>query len=195
VTPPSPRDDSDNDGILNDRILEVYRDLLPMVEGFLKKEFWRLRADLRVQVADDAFLALRRAWGRELNAGRQVTDPLAYLCSAARNAAIKLLQARYISEEIPDSDFLDFAVDDKDAITELDFSDDLYHHLGKLPPKQRSAVVLRHLLGFSGVETAQILGVKPGTIASNTKDGLARLRHSIERQQRLDDDFREEDAE
>jgi RNA polymerase sigma factor (sigma-70 family) len=47
--------------------------------------------------------------------------------------------------------------------------------LRKLPAKQRVAVVLRYYEGLSVEETANVLGVREGTVKSNTSRGLAKL--------------------
>ena len=49
-----------------------------------------------------------------------------------------------------------------------------------LPPKQRSAVVLRYYLDLSELETARILRVSVGTVKSQTAEGLVKLRHLLE---------------
>ena len=53
---------------------------------------------------------------------------------------------------------------------------DLRQALADLAPGQRRAVVLRHLWGLSVEETAETLGVSPGTVKSQTSDALHRLR-------------------
>lgn len=48
--------------------------------------------------------------------------------------------------------------------------------LGHLPPRQRTAVVLRHVEDLSEREVATIMGCSVGTVKSQTSAGLARLR-------------------
>lgn len=48
--------------------------------------------------------------------------------------------------------------------------------LGQLPPRQRAAVVLRHVEDRSERETAALMGCSLGTVKSQTHAGLARLR-------------------
>jgi RNA polymerase sigma-70 factor (sigma-E family) len=52
--------------------------------------------------------------------------------------------------------------------------------LATLPPRQRAVVVLRHLADRSVDEVAEILHVSPGTVKSQTHDGLAALRRLLE---------------
>lgn len=63
-----------------------------------------------------------------------------------------------------------------DGIARWERLHQLSHALAELPPRQRSAVVLRHYLQLSEAETAAVLGCRPGTVKSLTSRGLARLR-------------------
>ncbi len=55
----------------------------------------------------------------------------------------------------------------------------LHAALAKLPARQRAAVVLRYLADHSVDEVAEILQVSPGTVKSQTADGLAALRRLL----------------
>lgn len=58
--------------------------------------------------------------------------------------------------------------------------DDLWVALRGLPPGQRRVVVLRHWWGLSVEETAADLGIRPGTVKSQTSAALAALRTSLQ---------------
>lgn len=55
----------------------------------------------------------------------------------------------------------------------------LLQALAGLPPRQRAAVVLRHVEGLPEREVAQVLGCSVGTVKSQTHAGLARLREAL----------------
>lgn len=56
---------------------------------------------------------------------------------------------------------------------------ELLRYLDELPDKLREAVALRHVLAFSERETAEALGISPGTVKSRVSRGLQRLRDSM----------------
>lgn len=57
---------------------------------------------------------------------------------------------------------------------------DLLAALGKLPPRQRSAVVLVRAHGYSHAEAAEILGVTTTALTNHIHRGMARLRILME---------------
>ncbi len=54
-----------------------------------------------------------------------------------------------------------------------------------LPPRQRAVLVLRYLEDLTVEATAEILGCRPGTVASQASRGLAKLREVIGENDRL----------
>lgn len=55
-------------------------------------------------------------------------------------------------------------------------ADELLRALAQLAPRQRAAVVLRHVEDRSERETADLMGCSVGSVKSTTSAGLARLR-------------------
>ena len=62
------------------------------------------------------------------------------------------------------------------AETDLDTRLVLAAALGRLTPKQRAVLVLRLYEDQTEIEAARILGVSPGTVKSQTRHALRRLR-------------------
>jgi RNA polymerase sigma-70 factor (sigma-E family) len=55
--------------------------------------------------------------------------------------------------------------------------------LAALAPRQRAVLVLRYYEGLSEAEIAATLGIAPGTVKSQARDGLARLRRALPAQE------------
>ena len=51
--------------------------------------------------------------------------------------------------------------------------------LAALAPRQRAVLVLRYYEGLSEAEIASTLGIAPGTVKSQARDGIARLRQAL----------------
>ncbi len=62
---------------------------------------------------------------------------------------------------------------------DIDAGLDTVAALAALPPRQRTAIVLRHYCDLSIEETAAMLGCSTGTIKSQTARGLATLRATL----------------
>jgi RNA polymerase sigma-70 factor (sigma-E family) len=62
---------------------------------------------------------------------------------------------------------------------DLDERDALRRALGALAPRQRAVIVLRYYEDLTEKETASVLGIAVGTVKSQARDGLARLRELL----------------
>lgn len=67
-----------------------------------------------------------------------------------------------------------------DATAEVDLRDALVRLLTRLPPRQRSVIVLRYWEQLSEAEAAELLGCSVGSVKSAAARGLARLRELSE---------------
>jgi RNA polymerase sigma-70 factor (sigma-E family) len=56
---------------------------------------------------------------------------------------------------------------------------DLARALGRLPRRQRDAIVLRYFADFTEAQTAARLGISLGTVKQHTSRGLAHLRRDV----------------
>jgi RNA polymerase sigma factor (sigma-70 family) len=64
----------------------------------------------------------------------------------------------------------------EDAIVDRD---EVWHALHELPPRQRTALVLRFYEQLSEREIAEVMGVTPGTVKSTASRGLDNLRRIL----------------
>jgi RNA polymerase sigma-70 factor (sigma-E family) len=66
-------------------------------------------------------------------------------------------------------------------VTEAGAEDRLALHraLGELAPRQRAVIVLRYYEDLTEVQTADALGISVGTVKSQTRDALRRLREVV----------------
>ena len=85
--------------------------------------------------------------------------------SVIRRRALERRVARFRTEQPADPD----------PVADLD----LRHAIAALAPHKRACVVLRYLVGMTEVQTAQILGVSPGTVKSQTHKALRQLREYL----------------
>lgn len=67
-----------------------------------------------------------------------------------------------------------------DAFADFDTQDAVWRALATLPPRQRTALVLRYYEGLSEAQIADTLGCRPGTVKSLTSRGLATLREVVD---------------
>jgi RNA polymerase sigma-70 factor (sigma-E family) len=56
---------------------------------------------------------------------------------------------------------------------------ELQQAIGALSPRKRACVVLRYLVGMTEAQTAQALGITPGTVKSQTYKALRQLRQQL----------------
>jgi RNA polymerase sigma factor (sigma-70 family) len=126
--------------------------------------------------ADDAwsetFLAALRSYP-ELRPDSNIRG---WLVTIAHNKSVDAIRTRSRSPR-PTADVPETHVhDDADGL-----DDDVRDDLTALPPKQRRAVIYRHLAGLSYAEIGELLDSNEAAARRSVADGLAKLRLSHER--------------
>lgn len=143
------------------------------------RQFSRDRSDAE-DLAAEAFLRAYRAL-RGYDAGRLDTLRLRpWLLTILRNTARNAARDRARRPDPPPA----FEPADEPAgsasVEQRAESADLQRELGallaQLPEVQRTAVVLRHVVGLGTAEVAEVLGCPEGTAKSHVSRGLRRLR-------------------
>jgi RNA polymerase sigma-70 factor (sigma-E family) len=132
---------------------------------------WHLTSD-RDEAEDIAADVLAAAW--EHYERGEIDNLRSYLLRAVANRSKSWLRRRYIRMRVHGT----VSGDDRgirwhtDALADRD---EMWTALHRLPARQRITVVLRYYEGLSVEETARVLGVREGTVKSNTARGLAKL--------------------
>ena len=157
--------------------LPVQPEVVTSFEGFYEAEsqilfrrLWLITANRAEaeEIMQEAFLKVWERWDRV----GSMEDPVGYLYRTAMNVfrqryrRTRLAIRRTIGSAPAHDDFAD--VEDQDLVGRI---------LGSLPARQRAALVLTELLGFSADEAGRVLGVQASTIRSlsrNARDSARR---------------------
>jgi RNA polymerase sigma-70 factor (ECF subfamily) len=118
------------------------------------------------EVVQDAFLRLYERWDRAAD----WDDPTSYLYRTAFNTWKK--RTRRAARAVRSV----FSSDPGDEFEAADARTVVSAALAHLPPRQRAAVVLTELLGFSSEEAARALGVRAVTARVLASQGRAAMR-------------------
>ena len=123
------------------------------------------------EIMQDAFLKLWEHWDRT----QDVDDPTAYLYRTAMNVFRRRYQRAMMAAKR--------ALGVGPAVDEFAIADDRHivrKALAQLSPRQRAALVLTEMLGFSTQETARGLGVRAATVRALAFQGRAALKKAME---------------
>jgi RNA polymerase sigma-70 factor (sigma-E family) len=124
---------------------------------------------LAEDLVQQTFLRVAGRWRRVVSAG----DPDAYVKKVLYHQHISWWQR---SKRVPEA-----ALGETDRPT-ADVADDIAtavavrRALARLGPRQRAALILRYFEDYTEAQTAEILGCRVGTVKSQVRDGLNRLR-------------------
>jgi RNA polymerase sigma factor (sigma-70 family) len=123
------------------------------------------------EIMQDAFLKVWERWP-QVDA---MDDPVGYLYRTAMNLFRKryrramLAIRRSVGVASSRDDFAD--ADDRDTVRRV---------LSTLPPRQRAALVLTEMVGFSASEAGYALGVQASTVRSLSHQGRESFRRALE---------------
>jgi RNA polymerase sigma-70 factor (sigma-E family) len=122
-------------------------------------------------LAQSALIRTYLAWGRL----REPANAEAYARRTMVRLALRERQRRWRGEissaQLPESPRISAT-----GCGHEDLALDVRRALAALPSDQRAVLVLRYLDDQSEAETAQVLGISPGTVKSRAARGLASLR-------------------
>ncbi len=122
-------------------------------------------------IMQDAFLKLWERWDRVL----AMDDPTGYLYRTAMN----LFRKRYRHAAVVARRAVGLAPR-RDEFAEADAKRAVSGALATLAPRQRAALVLTELVGYTSEEAGRALGIKAGTVRALATQGREALRRSME---------------
>ena len=117
-----------------------------------------------------ALLKTYRHWGRITRAG----DPTAYVRRVLVTTHTSWRRRLSTTEQV-----VDVLPDQVDPTVPREDDEELRTALRALPPRMRTAVVLRFYADLSQLQTAQLMGCSESTVNTQTARGLARLRSAL----------------
>ena len=123
------------------------------------------------ELMQDAFLKIWERW----DTVGQMDAPAGYLYVTAMNLfrkryrRTKLALRKTVGMAPPADDFAD--ADDRQTVRQV---------LATLPPRQRAALVLTELLGYTAKEAGSVLGIKDSTVRALTHQGRQSFRRVME---------------
>lgn len=121
------------------------------------------------ELMQDAFLKLWERWDRV----DAIDDPVAYLFRVALNGVrMRARRARVVARRLVP------VAGARDPFDDIDVHEDVRRMLRGISPRQRTAIVLTEILGYSSEQAARIMGIKPTTVRVLASQGRAALKES-----------------
>jgi RNA polymerase sigma-70 factor (sigma-E family) len=126
-------------------------------------------------VVQDAFLALHTNWARV----RDKSEAVGYLHRSVVNGARSRLRRRRVALRVRSVHHPD-AISAEDAALSSLVSAPLLAAMRALPRREREAVLFRHYLDLSEQQSADALGLRPGSVKGYASRGLSKLRAALD---------------
>lgn len=124
------------------------------------------------ELAQDAFLAVYERWDRVGG----MEDPTGYLYRTAMNA----FRSWHRRSALAAKRAIGLTRSD-DSLEQLEEQDVVVRTLAPLTARQRAAVVLIDLMGYSSEEAGRMLGVRPSTVRTHVERAHRNLKATLER--------------
>jgi RNA polymerase sigma factor (sigma-70 family) len=119
------------------------------------------------ELMQDAFLKLWERWDRI----GELDDAVGYLYRVALNGSrMRVRRAKVAAKH------LIVAHPAPDPFDDVDLKEDLHRLMLRLTPRQRAAIVLMDVYGYSSDQAAQMMGIRPSTVRVLASQGRAALR-------------------
>ncbi len=112
-----------------------------------------------------------------------LTNPEGWLFSIAHNAALDFLRRRARYQAVHADEDLDMVVDPIDPVHDRQMATASLRTLMRLPVNQRSAVILKDVLGYSLHEVGEVIGADVPTVKPALQRGRMRLRALAQQQE------------
>jgi RNA polymerase sigma-70 factor (ECF subfamily) len=119
------------------------------------------------ELMQDAFLKLWERWDRL----DTIEDPVAYLFRVALNGVrMHARRARMAGRKVVPT------AGSRDPFDDVNVREDVRRMLRGISPRQRTAIVLTDIFGYSSEQAARIMGIRPTTVRVLASQGRAVLR-------------------
>jgi RNA polymerase sigma-70 factor (sigma-E family) len=124
-------------------------------------------------VVQEAFWGLYRNWAKLADPGSALPYLRASVLNRCRSASRRMLRARRAVHEpaVASAESVVLAGEEQRSVLPA---------ILRLPARQREVLVLRFYLHESEAEIARVMGIRPGTVRSNTHRALAALGRMLE---------------
>lgn len=129
---------------------------------------------LAEDVVQDAYVSVYASWGRL----RDREAAVGYLHRSVVNGARSRLRRRAVAQRHQPAPLADAASAEDVALASL-AGRPLLLALRALPRREREVVLLRHYLDLSERQTAEALGLRPGSVKAYGSRGLSSLRAAL----------------
>ena len=152
----------------------------PSFEEFYEATFRRLFTALCLvtgnrheaeEIAQDAFVRVFERWDRV----GTLEDPTGYVF----RVSINVFRNRFRRASLGVRRGLSLAPPETDDLAAVETRDELVRLLRPLDPRQRAAVLLTSILGYSAEEAGRMLGIRASSVRSLTTRARAQMKHEV----------------